>query len=352
MNRNPIENFRELMSRGRAGWMPFTLDVGASPGFTPPALSTFREQTGEEHPEEYFDYDFRAASLTTCFGGTDPAALHPAVEPGTVFDEWGIGHWAGGAAGTYEKSYPPLASAACVEEIEALPTPRIEIGDTPGAMAAYQARGYPVMSYAGSIYEWSWWLRGMQEFMMDLLASPELAEAVLQKVTGHTQALALASARAGSDVLCFYDDAGMQSGLQIAPELWREFIKPRWRDVLEAVRAEYPEKVFFLHSCGKIDAIIPDIVELGFHILHPIQPECMDFREIRQSFGRDIVLCATISAQKLFPFGTPEEVRAWVRSMKQICAADHAAILCPSNRIQPETPWENIVAFAEEAHAD
>lgn len=352
MNRTPAENFRQLVTRGTPERLPFTLDIGAVPGFTAPILDLFREKTGAARPEEFFDYDFRAVSLQARFGGPDPAALHPQLPPGTVFDEWGIGHWAGGAEATYEASFPPLATAATVAQIDAHPTPVIDPGNAARAVEAYHARGYPVFGYAGSIYEWSWWLRGMQQFMTDLLLDPELADAAIRKVAAHTTALALESARAGIDVLCFYDDAGMQTGLQIAPELWRRFIKPRWREVLEAVRGQHPDAVFFLHSCGNIEAIVPDIVELGFHILHPIQPESMDFHKTHRHFGNDIVLCATASAQRLFPFGTPDDIRQWIRDIQRACAPDNRAILCPSNRIQPETPWENILAFAQAARTE
>ena len=178
-----------------------------------------------------------------------------------------------------------------------------------------------------------------------------LAQAVIHKVEAHTTRLAMATARAGIDVVCFYDDAGMQSGMQISPELWRRFIKPAWKRVLEAVRGEVPGGKFFLHSCGKIEPIIPDIIELGFHILHPVQPECMDFGALYREYGRDIVFAATISSQKIFPFSSPHEVRQEVRRMAGLVGADRRCILMPSNVIQPETPWDNIVAFAEEALA-
>jgi uroporphyrinogen decarboxylase len=208
-----------------------------------------------------------------------------------------------------------------------------------------------VFGYAGSIYEWSWWLRGMQAFLEDLLLAPALAEAITYKVAAYTCALALASAQAGIEVLCFYDDAGMQTGLQLDPRLWRHFIKPRWREVLEAVRTRFPGCLFFLHSCGDIRAILADIVELGFHILHPVQPECMDLASVKREFGRELVLCATLSAQRLLPFGSPAQVREEVRRLATLFREDGRAILCPSNRLQPETPWENVLAFAEEAHA-
>jgi uroporphyrinogen decarboxylase len=345
-----LENLSMLMG-GRAERIPFTLDVGAIPGFTAPVMNTFRQKTGSDRPEEFFDYDFRTASLSARFAGDDPAALHASVEPGTTFDEWGIGHWAGEMVGTYEKTFPPLERAGSIAEVESLPTPLIDVGETDKVVQGYHTRGYPVLGYAGSVYEWSWFLRGMQAFMVDLVINTRVAEAIIRKVTDYTKSLALASAQSGIDVLCFYDDAGMQTGMQLSPEMWRRFIKPRWREILDAVRRAYPDRLFFLHSCGKIEAIIPDIIEIGFHILHPVQPECMEFSAVRAEYGRHLVLCACLSAQKTLPFGTPDDVKKWVSGVRKLCASDNRVIMCPSNMIQPETPWENIVAFAEAARS-
>ena len=345
------ENLRALLSGGRPDWMPWSLNVGSFPGLTEPVMRRFREETGAEDPDEHFECDWRVCSLTGRFGGDDPAALHGEVRPGTTFDEWGIGHWAGGAEETPDQMRPPLAGAASVADVEALPSPIVEPLAERERIADYRRRGYLVFGYAGSVYEWSWWVRGMDRFLMDLVLEPALAEAVVAKVAEYTTRLALASAEAGIDVLCFYDDAGMQTGLQISPELWRRFIRPAWAGILEVVRREHPEAKAFLHSCGNIRAIVPDIVELGFDILHPLQPECMDFAEAHGTFGRDIVLCATLSSQRTLPFGTPDEVRAEVRRLKSICGDARRGILCPSNMIQPETPWANILAFVEEARA-
>ncbi|MGQ9574174.1 MAG: uroporphyrinogen decarboxylase family protein [Thermoguttaceae bacterium] len=347
MNLRPIDNLRMLLEGGRPAWIPFTLDVGAIPGFTAPIQRTFQELTGQEDPAEYFGSDIRLFCLDRRFGGQQPAALHGPVEPGTTFDEWGIGHWAGGLEGTVEKIYPPLEQARSPRDVEDLPSPIIQTEADTSAVADFHAAGYPVWGYAGSIYEWSWWLRGMQQFLMDLVDDPPMARAILRKVEEHTTRLALATARAGVDILCFYDDAGTQRGMQLSPALWREYLKPAWQRVLGAVRRQFPDVRFFLHCCGKIDLIVPDIIELGFHILHPVQPECMDFEALWRAYGARIVLAGTISAQRLFPFGSPEDVRRQVRRLAAI-ATDRRTILMPSNRIQPETPWENVVAFAEQ----
>jgi uroporphyrinogen decarboxylase len=72
----------------------------------------------------------------------------------------------------------------------------------------------------------------------------------------------------------------------------------------------------------------------------------MDFDAAYREFGSRITLAATISAQRTFPFGSPDDVRAEVHRLAQLVAGDRRAILMPSNRIQPETPWENVLAFA------
>ena len=347
---NARENFTLLASGARPAWIPFTMDIGGSEGFTAAIQQRFERETGATDPAEYFDYDFRLASIPRRFDGVGRRPRTDAP-PGTQFDEWGIGHWAGGAEDTYERMFPPLAAAGSIREIEDYPEPLLDLGVVDGAVRAFHARGYPVIGYAGSIYEWSWWLRGMEQFMVDLLEESDLAAAIIAKVSGFTARLALESARAGIDVLAFYDDAGSQSGMQISPTIWRSLIKPAWRRVLGEVRREAPSAVFFLHSCGNITEIVPDIAEAGFHILHPVQPECMDPAAVKAAWGGKLILCATLGAQRSLSLATAEQVRHETARLVETVGADRRCILCPSNRIQPETPWENVVAFAEAARA-
>jgi hypothetical protein len=116
--RTRLENFRRLTRTGPAEWMQFTLDIGGLPGLTELVMARFRRQTGAERPEEFFDYDFRLTSLEAHFARDNPVAVHLSVELGTVFDEWGIRHWAGGTAGSVEKAFPSLASATSIADVE------------------------------------------------------------------------------------------------------------------------------------------------------------------------------------------------------------------------------------------
>jgi uroporphyrinogen decarboxylase len=347
----PRENLSLLVSGGVPRWIPFTMDIGGSEGFTSAIQRRFEAETGASDPAEYFDYDFRLASLARRHGGEDPRRWCPDAPPDTTFDEWGIGHWAGGAEDTYEHLYAPFARFTSLAEVRQYPEPVLDSAGVGARVDAFHARGYPVIGYAGSIYEWSWWLRGMEQFMVDLLESPALAASIVEKAASFTTRLALETARAGVDVLAFYDDAGSQWGLQVSPALWRKVIKPAWKSVLDTVHAEFPKAVFFLHSCGNITDIVADIVELGFHILHPIQPECMDAAAVKERWGWNIVACATVGAQRTLSMATPEEVRGETNRLMDTIGADRRCIVCPSNRVQPETPWENVLAFSSVVRA-
>ena len=202
-----------------------------------------------------------------------PAADLP---PGTTFDEWGIGHWAGGAEDTYERMFPPLTGELDEARIRDLAEPTIVAGDTAARVAAFHERGYPVAGYAGSIYEWSWWLRGMEQFLVDLLERPDLAEALVAKVAGFTTRLALASAGAGIDLLCFYDDAGSRRACRSPRRCGGRSSSPRGNRCWTRCGGSIREACFFLHSCGDITPVVADVAEIGFHVLHPVQPECMD----------------------------------------------------------------------------
>ena len=344
----PLENFTLLVHGKRPAWIPFTMDIGGTEGFTTAIQRRFEKETGAADPAEYFDYDLRLASIGRHFNG-DPRRWNPEAPEGTQFDEWGIGHWAGGAEDTYERMFPPLASVASVREVEQYPEPELDPAGVREKVQAFHDRGYPVACYAGSLYEWSWWLRGMERFMVDLLEEPAIAAAIVEKVASFTTRLARESARAGIDVLAFYDDAGSQLGLQVSPAIWRSLIKPAWARVLSTVRRESPGAAFFLHSCGNITEIVGDIADVGFQVLHPVQPECMDQEAAKARWGDRLILCATLGAQKTLSRASAEEVQSQTQWLARTMGADGRCILCPSNRVQPETPWENVLAFAEAA---
>jgi uroporphyrinogen decarboxylase len=185
--------------------------------------------------------------------------------------------------------------------------------------------------------------------MLDMAERPRMAAAVVEKAAGFTRRLALSTAAAGNDILAFFDDVGTAEGTRIPPSQWRAFIKPAWTAVLKEVRRQHPGTAFFFHSCGDISEILPDIVEIGFNIVHPGRPESMDPVAVKKRWGDRIVICATIGSTKTLSRATAEQVRRETSRIMDELGEDRRCILCPSARIRPETPFDNVLAFSAAA---
>jgi uroporphyrinogen decarboxylase len=113
------------------------------------------------------------------------------------------------------------------------------------------------------------------------------------------------------------------------------------------LRREFPEVLFFLHSCGKIEEILPDLVEVGFDVLHPLQPECHDIDEVVARYQGQVTFWGTVSAQKTLPLGTREEVEREARHRMSLAFTRGNLIPSPANTIGPEVPVENVLVFIE-----
>lgn len=198
-----------------------------------------------------------------------------------------------------------------------------------------------------TIWETAWAVRGMENLMADMLCDPEIAEWIFDKVTDQAIIRAVAYAEAGVDIVFFGDDIGMQHSTMMSSEMYSEWLKPRLRKVIDAVRAVNPEILVFYHSCGKVTDFIPDLIECGVDVLNPIQSECMDFEEIYAQYGGKISFQGTIGTQTTMPFGTPEEVRAAVWHNLDIAKSHGGLFPAPTHLLEPEVPWENILAYVE-----
>lgn len=108
---------------------------------------------------------------------------------------------------------------------------------------------------------------------------------------------------------------------------------------------QFVEELLDRLSTFKVEQMIPGLIEIGFNIINPIQPECMDPVKIKKMYGDRITLHGTISAQKTLPFGTPEEVRKEVLSRIKECGYNGGLILAPANALTTDVPIENVLTL-------
>lgn len=197
----------------------------------------------------------------------------------------------------------------------------------------------------GGPFEQSLWLRGFTEFFMDLLTNQTFAEALIQRITEIDIGMwdvQLSQVGNYVDVVCQGDDLGMQTGLQISPELYRKFVKPCHKKLFSFIHSKTKAKVW-MHSCGSISEIIPDLIEVGVDIINPVQTGArnMELRRLKKDFGRDITFWGGgIDVQKL-PFLTPVKIREHIKEAINIMAPGGGFIFAATHNILPETPGEN-----------
>ncbi|HOF89227.1 MAG TPA: uroporphyrinogen decarboxylase family protein, partial [Armatimonadota bacterium] len=147
------------------------------------------------------------------------------------------------------------------------------------------------------------------------------------------------------DAMMFGDDWGQQTGLIMGPARWRAYLKPRLARMY--ARVHHYGKYVFIHSCGKVDAVFPDLIEIGLNAFNPFQPEVMDVAAAKRAYGRDLTFWGGISTQHTLPFGTPEATRAEVRSLLATVGRDGGYIAAPAHSIPGDARPENVLAMMD-----
>ncbi|MBQ3955312.1 MAG: hypothetical protein II680_05435 [Clostridia bacterium] len=152
---------------------------------------------------------------------------------------------------------------------------------------------------------------GMENYFMKMYDCPEVVEAVTERIVDYYVASNekyFSELGDRSDVMFFGNDFGTQRDLFISPELFRKFVMPSFKRLI-AVGKKYNKKIM-LHSCGSIYRIIPDLIDAGVDVLHPIQARAagMSAQELKQ-FKNDLAFVGGIDAQSFFVTATPQQIR-------------------------------------------
>lgn len=203
-----------------------------------------------------------------------------------------------------------------------------------------------------NLFEWGTFLRRIDNFLCDLAAEPVQAEALLDALMErHLATLAHVCRAVGdiADVCRFGDDLGTNGGPFMSPAMYRRFFKPRHAQLCAFVHRHSRMKTF-LHSCGSIHALLPDLIEAGFEVINPVQTNCRDMEpaRLKREFGRDVCFwgggCDT---REVLPHATPAAVKDHVRRQLEILAPGGGFVFNTVHNILPEVPPENIAAMFE-----
>lgn len=270
------------------------------------------------------------------------------IDEKTFKNDWGIvfkisedGKYAGWASG-------PLINAKDPDEVF---IPSIEnIVDDPELTIKVQKlknEGVFVKGLIAQPFKIAWMLRGMENLLCDYLINRPFLDKLYDKLYLLQGEILKRMTEAGMDMVGLEGDIAIQHSLIMRPDIWREVDKPRLFKIITSCKEINPDIHIFIHSDGNLSEIMPDLIEIGFDIIDPIQPECMDPFLIKQLYGEKITLHRCGSLQKTLPFGTPEDCKREAINYIEHCAQNGGLVLGVSNTISYDVPIENVVAWYE-----
>lgn len=323
-----------------------------------PPIAYLSRRSNSVLPDErllaYLDVDCRAVILDN-----PDANPERQLADGSLYDEWGItwrhvgeGQHFINAGGPFYGQEP---DPALVEKF-AWPDPH-----DPGRFRTLrsQAESHRARTDAaiilvlgvGAVHQIQF-MRGYAAALEDLIVAPDFVQAFLERYVDFWVRLTERALREVGDLVdlaMFGDDLGTQQGPVLSPALYRRLIKPYHARMAQAIKRF--GKPVLLHSCGSVAAFIPDLIEVGFDALHPIQVSAkdMDSARLKREYGRDITFWGGVDTQRVLPLGTPQEVREEVRRRIADLGSGGGYVLGAVHNIQAEVPVENILAMFEAA---
>jgi len=333
-----------------------------------------KENTGADKPDEYFDMDIQQlVHYQPTKKQSDFSKYYPDYSPVTPLEnldgasntaqvtdfkprrkqrgflsngvnEWGIKSLQGGSA--------PMRDFRTIDDLYEYPFPDVGASyryeHLPKEVKEIKEKGLPAVSgYECGTFEQLWALRGMENFLADLLYEPEFLPPLIEKVSDLKAQIAAGYAKAGVDIIWTGDDLGSERAMLMAPDLWRKHLKSWVKKIVQSAKKVKPDVLIAFHSDGYIEPIIPDLIEVGVDILQAVQPECMDVAKLKEKYGDKLSFWGTIGTQSTMAFGTPEEVKREVKERIMTVGKGGGLCIGPSHTLEPPTPWENIVAFFE-----
>jgi uroporphyrinogen decarboxylase len=349
MKTTPRENL--LRTLRRQGFETVPIDPR---GFCPAQVEGFRKRFGHENIVEFFNAPYRYIGMPLRPTFSEGRALYKReILPDNVdFDPFGVARSRQDECLHLTRMHYPLkGEETTLEEIRSYPLPELAphaVETMRREVESLHAAGLASMAPIGTtLWERSWYIRSMEDLMADMMGDDERASLLLDRVAGAATQRMQAAARAGVDLVHLGDDIGMQSSPMMAPEFWEKWLKPRLRDVIAAGREINPRLMVFYHSCGYVMPFIEGLIEIGVDILNPVQPESMAFDEVHARFGGRLSFWSTVGTQTTLPYGSPEAVKEAVWSNLRTCGEKGGIVIGPTHMVEPEVPWENLVALKE-----
>lgn len=257
-------------------------------------------------------------------------------------------------------SYHPLAQATA-RDVAAYPFPK---GNDPTRFTgvrdqALKLRGetdYAICTgIGGVVYEFCWYMRGLEQWFIDMIENPAFCEALLDQTLQYWKDFYtgfLGQVGDLVDVVMIGDDLAGQRGPLFDPSFYRRVVKPRQKALVQHIKRLTKAKVWY-HTCGACAAYIPELIDNGVDIVNPVQIglQDMDPASLKEQFGSRICFWGGgIDSQHVLPFASPDEIREHVQRNMAAFKPGGGYVFNNVHNIQHGVPPENVTALFDAAY--
>ena len=206
---------------------------------------------------------------------------------------------------------------------------------------------YAIIGGVGcSMLEGSWYLRGLENLLMDFYLNKDFVIELFDKTMEYTLKLSKKLVEIGVDIIFWGDDIANEKGPYIDPKLYRELIKPRHAHMVEEIKKINKDIKIAFHTDGKIEWALDDLVEIGIDILNPLQPDVNDVEGIKKKYGKKLSFWGNVDTRNIMTSGSFLDVVNEVKKVVSILSPGGGHILC-SNHVVQASPraLDNIIHY-------
>jgi uroporphyrinogen decarboxylase len=282
------------------------------------------------------------------------------IDENTYYDNFGIKYFMPANGLYFDMVENPMAKMETLSEIKdnyEWPNPinpKVVEGLRERAKKLHEENRYAIVGdmVNTGIFEPSHYLRGFQNFLMDLLINEDIACYILE------QMLAYQSKRYEAylnevgeylDIVFVGDDLSSAQTTLASPQVYRDIVKPYQKEYFKFIKSKTKAKLLY-HSCGNITPLIEDLIEIGVDILNPIQVSAndMDTKKLKERYGDRLCFLGAVDTSEVLPKGTPQEVREEVaRRIEDLGPSGY--IVASVHDIQADVPPQNVIEMFKAA---
>lgn len=203
-----------------------------------------------------------------------------------------------------------------------------------------------IAGFGFTVFERAWSLIGMENVLMYMIISEVRLENIFERICEYNiKLINIALEYDEIDGIYFGDDWGQQRGLIMGPKYWKKFIKPCIKKMYDTVKSK--GKYIVQHSCGDVQDVFPDLIELGLDCYQTFQPEIYDIKKIKKEYGNDLSFWGGVSTQQLLVDSSVDKVKSETKRIMEIMSKGGGYIAAPTHAVTHDIPPENIVAMMD-----